>query len=619
MSERRVEAQPSRPTLIFDGDCSFCRFWVSRWRRATGDRLEYLPYQSDDVARRFPELPRDRCSRAVQLVERDGVVLQGARAVFRGLAEGGGSSAGWLLYERAPGFAAASEAAYRFIAAHRPLADRVRKWCWGDVVETSTYRVASWSFLRLIGLCYLFAFWSLGTQITGLIGHDGIQPAALYMDAARSFVADQHIGTDRLRMLPTLAWMSTSDAFLRGLCLAGAGLSLLLIAGIGSFAVLPALWLVYLSLSVIARDFLSFQWDALLLEAGLIAVFLAPVAIRERPRHHDRIPWLARGLLLWLLFRLMIGSGAVKLASGDPAWRGLTALAVHYETQPIPTPVAWYAHQLPLWFQKLSTLAVFVVELGVPWLMLGPRRVRTFAAIVLVVFQGLIALTGNYAFFNLLTAFLCVLLVDDAAFRRAASSVPPPPSAWRRRLTIAFAVVTVPVSVLMLAGSLGVSVPGEVLVAPIAGLIQPLRSVNGYGLFAVMTTTRDEIVVEGSDDGREWRAYEFRYKPGDVMRRPPWVAPHQPRLDWQMWFAALAPYEEGGWFQRFCLRLLEGSPDVVGLLAANPFADRPPRFIRGSLYRYHFTGWTEGRRTGAWWTRERIGDYSPPLSLISRP
>ena len=608
----------TKPILVFDGECGFCRFWIDRWRCRTADRLEYLPFQSEDVARRLPNLSRDRCKRAVHLVEPDGSVREGAAAVFRALAACGGSRAGWFLYEHAPAFAPLSERAYRLIADHRPLADRVRKWCWGQVSQPSTYRTSSWLFLRLLGLIYLIAFWSLGTQLPGLIGHDGIEPARLYMDAARSFVASEHIGVDRFHLLPTLAWISTSDAFLRGLCAAGVALAALLVAGFGSVGVLPVLWLLYLSLSVVAREFLGFQWDALLLETGLIAVFLAPVAIRERVRDHDGMPRLARWLLLWLLFRLMIGSGAVKLASGDPTWNGLTALTFHYETQPIPTPPAWWAHQLPVWFQKLSTIVVFIIELGVPWLMPGPRRVRTLAAFLLIALQALIALTGNYAFFNLLTASLCVLLLDDALFespglprdRRDTGGTP-----VRRWITVAFAIVTVPVSLLLFTGSIGIPLPAATLVIPVAEFVQPFRSVNSYGLFAVMTTTRDEIVVEGSNDGSEWKAYEFRYKPGDLNRRPPWVAPHQPRLDWQMWFAALQPFEGGGWFHRFCLRLLEGSPDVLRLLPGNPFPDRPPQYVRGTLYRYHFTDTATGRRTGAWWTRERVGEYAPVLFL----
>jgi hypothetical protein len=468
----------------------------------------------------------------------------------------------------------------------------------------ATYATASWLFLRLLGVVYFTAFWSLAVQILGLVGHDGILPTRLYLDGARAFVASEGIGIDRYRLLPTLGWLSTSDAFLRGCCYAGAALSLLLIAGAAPLFVLPLLWFDYLSLSVLCREFLSYQWDALLLEAGLIAVFLAPAVWRDRAADRADPPRAARWLMTWLMFRLMVGSGTVKLTSGDPTWRGFTALTFHYETQPLPTPLAWYAHQLPLWFQKASTATVLGVELIAPWFVLGPRRLRVIAFALLAGLQLLIALTGNYAFFNVLAIALCLCLLDDGVFRSdgTGSRVGP----VRRVATMIFAVITVPVSLMTFAGSLGVGFAPP-FVREAADFIAPFRSVNGYGLFAVMTTTRDEIVVEGSNDGERWQAYEFPFKPGDPNRRPPWVAPHQPRLDWQMWFAALTSYADARWFHNFCLRLLEGSPQVLALMAFNPFRDAPPKYVRGVLYRYRF-----GRET--WWTRERIGEYSPIMS-----
>jgi hypothetical protein len=144
---------------------------------------------------------------------------------------------------------------------------------------------------------------------------------------------------------------------------------------------------------------------------------------------------------------------------------------------------------------------------------------------------------------------------------------------------------------------------------------QPFRLVNPYGLFAVMTTKRDEIVIEGSDDGRVWRTYEFRFKPGDVGRRPPLVAPHMPRLDWQMWFAALDDWRGEDWLLYFCLRLLQGSPPVSALMAHDPFAGRAPREVRTLLYRYRFTTGAEQRATGAWWHRELVAPYAPAFTL----
>jgi hypothetical protein len=254
--------------------------------------------------------------------------------------------------------------------------------------------------------------------------------------------------------------------------------------------------------------------------------------------------------------------------------------------------------------------------------MLGPRRLRTFAFVWLAGLQVLIALTGNYAFFNLLTVALCLFLLDDVVLARTVRSFQLP-APWRKErlirrvqhaLLIAVALVTVPVSALHFTAGLGVEMPGLLIVLPLARFMAPLRSVNSYGLFAVMTTTRDEIVIEGSDDGASWQEYEFLYTPGDLRRAPPWVAPHQPRLDWQMWFAALSRFGDEPWFQSFCVRLLEGSPDVLRLLARDPFRGRPPRSVRGVLYRYQFSD-AAARRQGVWWTRERLGLYSPTLSL----
>jgi len=457
------------------------------------------------------------------------------------------------------------------------------------------YSVADWLFRRLLGLVYLCAFGSLALQIVGLAGSQGIVPAGV------------------------------SDWVLRSVCLAGAAMAIGLVAGFAPAVTLPALWLSYLWLSSVASEFLLFQWDALLLEAGLLAVFVAPLRIRDRLTEASEPPPVGLWLMRWLLFRLMAGSGAVKLASGDPTWHNFTALTFHYETQPIPNRVAFYAHHLPAALNRASTAATLVIELMVPFLMFGPPRLRRVAAAALAALQGLIALTGNFAFFNLLAVALCVFLVDDAAWAVVARPfrlhvTPRPPGAvptrrMPRAIVIAVAVVTAPVSLLAFTSSLGLSMPGSPLVEPVARLIAPLRSVNSYGLFAVMTTTRPEIIVEGSADGERWMEYEFKYKPGDVRRAPPFVAPHQPRLDWQMWFAALGRFEENVWFQNFCLRLLQAAPDVLRLVERDPFRGRPPKYVRAVLYQFRFADQTTHKAEGLWWTRQRLGAYSPVLSL----
>jgi len=514
--------------------------------------------------------------------------------------------------------------------------------------RTDSY-LCRWLFLRLLGIVYLIAFVSLWTQIDGLAGHNGILPVVDYLEAVR-----ERIGAERYWRLPTFCWLGAGDGFLHFQCAAGTVLSLLLIVGIAPVPALVFLWAIYLSLSTVCRDFLSFQWDILLLETGFLAIFLAP---RQWLANFSResapsviVLWLCR----WLLFRLMFMSGAVKLLSADRAWWDLSALTFHYETQPLPTWVGWYAHQLPVWFQKSCVAILFVIELAVPFLVFCGRRARQIAGVAFVLLMLLISLTGNYCFFNLITVTLCVLLWDDALLFR---SVPGPLAAFMRTrvgaangsadlrsgnppaasrmgsgrrpalLSPASREVVRSVGVGMLAAVILLVSGTETAVRlfrvrnlpppllELLELVSSLRTVNSYGLFAVMTTTRPEIVVEGSNDGVRWLPYDFKWKPGRLDRAPPFVAPHQPRLDWQMWFAALGDYRGNPWFLNFLVRLLQGSPAVLALLEKNPFPDRPPRQVRAVLYEYHFTDFAARQATGEWWRRERKGLYCPEISL----
>ena len=483
-----------------------------------------------------------------------------------------------------------------------------------------SYAVARWWFLRLLGVVYLIAFVSLWTQIDGLIGRQGILPAQHLLEAAR-----RQLGPERYWLLPTVCWFNASDGVLQGLCAAGSAVSVLLLFDAAPALALGLLWALYLSLATVCQDFLSFQWDNLLLEIGLLAVFLAPLRLRPRPLVDDAPPspailWLLR----WLLFRLMFSSGIVKLASGDPAWRTLAALTYHYETQPLPTWIGWWAHQLPAAAQRVSCVAMFVIELAVPWLIFGPRRTRDAAACALIVLQALIALTGNYCFFNVLTVMLCLLLLDDAvwpawaaprAVSRMGIAQDRRSGRWPGWVIGPVAGAILVLTAVEMSGLVIRRIPWPAPVIQLVRWASPFRSVNGYGLFAVMTTKRSEIIVEGSDDGEHWKAYEFRDKPGGLSRRPRFVAPHQPRLDWQMWFAALGGYQDTRWFLPFCGRLLEGSPAVLALLASTPFPGAPPRYLRAVVYVYHFTDSATRRATGHWWRREERGVYCPVVSL----
>jgi len=485
---------------------------------------------------------------------------------------------------------------------------------WGKTVERPTFRIANAIFLRAVGICFFAAFVSLWVQVDGLIGSHGILPIGNLLDAARSQLSAEQ----RWAVLPTFFWWSGSDAFLHFLCGAGAAASLAVIIGILPAPSLLLCWGFYLSLSVAGQDFLEFQWDLLLLETGFLALLLAPVR-RWRVGAALEGDRFVRVLLVWLLFRLTFSSGFVKLASGDPVWRNLTALTYHYWTQPLPTWTAWPASHHPLWFLKFSCVLLFAIELGAPFLIVMPRRLRLLSVGAMAALQIMIAVTGNYAFFNFLTIALCVLLVDDAAFpaglrKKAAADSRAASGRWPRLLLVPIAVVLLLMSFVVFSATLRLRLPWPGFVISIARSALPLRSVNTYGLFAVMTTSRPEIVMEGSDDGATWKAYEFRWKPGDLNRRGRFVAPHQPRLDWQMWFAALSSPNEQPWFFPFCLRLLEGDPDVIRLLAKNPFPSSPPRYLRAVLYEYRFTTPEEHRATGAWWTREEKGLYAPVLT-----
>ena len=612
--------------MVYDGDCGFCKLWIARWQQLTGELVEYVPSSDARIAEQFPEIPRQAFDSAVQLIDVDGVVHSGAEAVFCTLAQTPFWQWPLRFYQEFPIFAIVTEWAYGLVATNRPLFSAITRLCWGRHVEQPSHYLVRWIFLRGLGLVYLFAFLSLWMQVDGLIGHNGILPTDQFMSAMKEQCHDQGIGLKRFYYLPTLCWFDSSDRFLQFQCAAGVVLSVLLVVGIAPVPCLALLWIFFLSLITVGRDFLGFQWDNLLLETGLLAVFFAPLQLLPRSSKERPPSRLFLWLLRFLLFKLMFSSGCVKLLSGDPNWRNLSALTFHYQTQPLPPWTAWFANQFPVWFQKFSCVATFAIELGAPFLIFAPRRVRFIGAALLAWFQILIILTGNYAYFNWLSFALCVLLLDDFVVEKIIGRN------WRfafpcgkvRRtrflwcvfpFQIVVALVIFAASFFMVAYTVGSRSPLLKPAAYLAEKLTPFRSIDSYGLFAVMTTQRNEIIVEGSNDGTNWLAYEFKYKPGDLNRRPVFIAPFQPRLDWQMWFAALGTYQQNPWFQNFCVRLLQGSPEVLALLAKNPFPQHPPKFISAQLYNYHFTTHDNEGASHAWWQREFLGEYMPAVSL----
>src|SRR5438270_8114277 len=647
-SRLRVSNPPPKPLMIWDGDCHFCKRWIESWRKTTAGNVNYATYQ--EAAARLPEIPVEQFKRAVAFIEPDGEAFFAAEAVYRSLRYR--SSRKWLAcsYDHVPGFAAISETAYKFIAHNRSPGSTVTRLLWGNDVRPPTYFWARRWFLRMLGLIYLIAFVSLWVQVDGLVGSNGMSPVSQFLPAVR-----QQVGSDAYFLLPTLCWFDSSNTFLHFLCGGGVVLSLLLIFGVVPAVSLALLFIFYLSLTIGGQVFFNFQWDVLLLEAGFLSIFLAPWRLWPRDllwRPGPAIPTTATTsataspvsraglfLLKLLLFKLILMSGVVKLTSGDDSWgwvnqsfhwSALTALDYHYWSQPLPTVSGWWADKSPEWFKHFSVAFCLAVEIIVPFFIWAPRRPRLVAVGLIIFLQIVIALTGNYCFFNLLTIALCLLLIDDSAaasLRRGALLHRISNTAAQRRdynvrpnrlcsyAAIAVIIITLPINAWLIFTAFKPQTGPPRALATIYGQLEAFRIVNGYGLFRVMTKDRCEIVIEGSADGIDWLPFEFKWKPGDVIRAPGWCAPHQPRLDWQMWFAALGSYRENPWFVRLIVRLLEGSQDVSRLLAKNPFPDEPPRYIRAMFYRYRFTTSRERRETGAWWKREQLQEYLPTVSL----
>ena len=598
--------------MIWDGECHFCRRWIERWREITGDQVNYETSQR--VGDRFPEILSEQFLRSVVLIAPDGAVFCGAEAVFRSLQCR--ASKKWMAwsYYHVPGFGPVSEAFYKFVSLNRRFASAMTRLLWGNDVRPPTYFAARRWFLRALGLIFLIAFVSLWVQIAGLIGSNGITPVSEFLSAARQQLDDR-----ALSILPTLCWFNSSDAFLHFLCGSGAVFSVLLICGIAPAWSLVALVTFYLSLTIAGQTFLSFQWDILLVETGFLAILLAPWRLWWTRTNEPRVSRVGIFLLKLLLFKLILMSGAVKLTSGDDCWWDLRALDYHYWSQPLPNVIAWWADQHPEWFKKFSVAFCLVVELIVPFLIWSPRRLRLLACSLLIFLQLAIAATGNYNFFNLLTITLCMLLIDDAVFRRKSPPVTDHCCKFVDRLSMCVATIviifTLPLNARLIYSAFKPEEEWSPLLGSVYARAESFRIVNGYGLFRVMTKDRKEIIIEGSADGIDWQSYEFKWKPGGVKRAPGWCAPHQPRLDWQMWFAALGSYRQNPWFVQTVIALLHGKPRVAALFEENPFPESPPRYIRATLYRYRFTSAEEHRQTGAWWKRQALGEYLPSVSL----
>jgi lipase maturation factor 1 len=491
-----------------------------------------------------------------------------------------------------------------------------------------------WLFLRGLGLIYFSAFYSLVFQIKGLIGPDGILPAADYLHALAK------LGLTRLWYAPTLLWFSSGPRMLTAICWVGMISAILLVLNLWPRAMLLVSFACFLSFVSAAQDFSGYQSDGMLLEAGFISLFFAPPGLRPGLAAAHPPSRASLFLLQWEWFRIYFESGLVKLVSGEPQWRNFTAMDEYYQNGPLPTWIGWYVQHLPHRFHAFATGATLVLELGLVWMLFMPRRWRIACFLLVTMWQVPVILTANYTFLNYLVLLLGVLLLDDRFLQRwlpprllgyiteTPLPIPAPPhlalpdpprtTAFSQFKALQLALTTVILCWIFYATTaemLWIVFPQLPLPPSPVVALEPFRVANRYGLFAVMTRGRYEIEFQGSNDGQTWLTYRFRYKPQDPAVAPGVYAPYQPRFEWNLWFASLGAWRDNMFVVSAEERLLANNPDVLALFSANPFPDAAPKLVRAVVWDYWFTSLDEKRATGMWWQRKLLGLYAPTLTL----
>jgi hypothetical protein len=474
-----------------------------------------------------------------------------------------------------------------------------------DWLADPGYWTSRWVFTRGLALIYLVAFLVALRQFRPLLGSDGMLPIPRYLARVP------------FRRAPSVFHLHYSDRFFAACCWAGLLLSAAALAGVadrlplaGWMAGWALLWALYLSIVNVGQTWYGFGWETLLCEAGFLAVFLGPAGVAP--------PVLVLWLLRWLLFRLEFGAGLIKLR-GDPCWRDLTCLRYHHETQPMPNPASRWFHLLPPKLHTVEALANHATQLVVVWGLFLPQPVATAAAVVMIVTQGYLVLSGNFSWLNWLTLVLATPVVDGRVWSAVLPVDPPAHLASPAWFEVLVAVVTAGLLALSWRPARNLFSRRQLMNAS----FDPLHLVNSYGAFGSVSRIRYEVVVEGTDDvtggpDAVWREYEFKGKPGDVRRRPPQIAPYHLRLDWLMWFVGLDPGFGGRWLPAFLRKLLEGDRATLRLLRSSPFPpEAPPRWVRVLLYRYRFSTRAEKRETGAWWVRSPVGIVVDPVGGLS--
>jgi hypothetical protein len=505
------------------------------------------------------------------------------------------------------------------------------RWLFNSERGASGRLLPRWLFLRALGLIYYSAFFSLVFQIRGLIGPHGILPANEYLQALA-----ENYGHTGYWYAPTLLWFSSGPHMLSGICWVGMIASLLLVLNFWPRGMLAVCFVCFLSFVGAAQEFSGYQSDGMLLEAGFIALFLAPGGFRPGWGEDSPPSRASIFLLLWECFRIYFESGVAKIRGGDPQWRNFTALDEYYQNGPLPTWIGWYLEHLPHWFHAATSFFTLALELVLVWAMFLPRRFRIACFFVVTAWQIGIILSANYTFLNYLVLVLGILLLDDQfvlaylpsflkkSFLATKEAKPlaqqQEERAWRKKLGTQISALRLAVTAVMLswifyatfAELVWMFKPLPLPTTPVSAL-EPFRIANRYGLFAVMTRGRYEIEFQGSDDGQTWLVYAFRFKPQDPSKAAGIYAPYQPRFDWNLWFASLGSWRQEPIVVRTEQNLLRGDADVLSLFAANPFPHAPPKQVRAVIWQYWFTTPAEKSSQGLWWRRQLLGLYAPIL------
>jgi len=485
-----------------------------------------------------------------------------------------------------------------------------------DPHNTPTYWLTRFMILRLLGIIYAVAFLVAINEIVPLIGSDGLTPVSIFLKQVKNALGSTSSGFMRL---PSIFWFVHSDSALLTVAWIGFVLSLVVVAGYVNAPLLTILWFLYMSIVHVGQEWYGYGWEIQLTETGFLAIFLCPLLdMRPFPKRAPPFPIIV--LFRWLIFRIMLGSGLIKIR-GDEIWRNGTALYYHFETQPLPGLLSRWFHFLPHFILKIGVWFNFLAELISPFFVFWPRIARHIAGSVIVLFQITIILSGNLSFLNWLTIVPALACFDDKfwskilpqALVKKAEVARKNEVASKPMLTTAW-VITAVVALLSIQPAFNLLSPGQVMNTS----YDPLDLVNTYGAFGTVGQERLNVIFEATmdenpNDSANWKPYVYRGLPVYLNKRPSQIAPYQLHLDWQMWFASMSSPEEYPWVYNLAWKLLHNDKNAVNLFAANPFPGKSPRFVRAVLYRYSFA--KPGNPKGLWWNRERIGIWLPAMSV----